>query len=201
MPTTPFAAPVERLIEYFQRLPGVGRKSAQRMAFFVLGMDKSDAEGFAAAISDAKHSVFKCKICQNLTDAEVCSVCADSGRDASTICVVAEPSDVAAVERTREYRGLYHVLHGVISPLNQVSPDDLTIRELVIRVGENDIKEVIMATDPDTTGETTAMYISKLLKPLGVKVTRLAYGVPVGGHLEFADEVTLLRAIEGRREL
>jgi recombination protein RecR len=145
--------------------------------------------------------VFKCKICQNLTDAEVCSVCADSGRDASTICVVAEPSDVAAVERTREYRGLYHVLHGVISPLNQVSPDDLTIRELVIRVGENDIKEVIMATDPDTTGETTAMYISKLLKPLGVKVTRLAYGVPVGGHLEFADEVTLLRAIEGRREL
>lgn len=196
-----FAPPVERLIEYFQRLPGVGRKSAVRMAFFVLSMPREDAEGFAGAISEAKRTVFQCEVCQNLTDTPVCRVCADSNRDHGLVCVVAEPADVAAIERTREYRGVYHVLHGVISPLDQTGPDELRIRELLRRVADGGIREVIMATDPDTTGETTAMYISGLLKPLGVKVSRLAYGVPVGAHLEFADEVTLMRAIEGRREL
>ena len=196
-----FAPPVERLVEYFQRLPGIGRKSAVRMAFFVLSMAKEDAEGFADAITKAKEKVFRCEVCQNLTDTPVCKVCGDHSRDRSTVCVVAEPSDVAAIERAKEYKGLYHVLHGVISPLDHTGPDEICIRELVKRVGEGEIKEVILATDPDTTGETTAVYISGLLKPLGVKVSRLAYGVPVGAHLEFADVVTLMRAIEGRREL
>lgn len=196
-----FAAPVEELIEYFQRLPGIGRKSAQRLAFYVMGMDKQAVSGFASALLAAKETVFRCKICQNLTDREVCTICSNPGRDRSVVCVVAEPMDVAAIERTKEYKGVYHVLHGVISPLNRIGPEDLRIRELLLRIGEGNISEVILATDPDTTGETTAMYISGLIKPLGVKVTRLAYGVPVGGHLEFADEVTLLRAIEGRREL
>jgi recombination protein RecR len=196
-----FAAPVEELIEYFQRLPGIGRKSAQRLAFYVMGMDKQVVAGFASALLAAKETVFRCKICQNLTDREVCQICANPARDRSVVCVVAEPMDVAAIERTKEFRGVYHVLHGVISPLNRIGPEDLTIRELLLRIGEGNITEVILATDPDTTGETTAMYISGLVKPLGVKVTRLAYGVPVGGHLEFADEVTLLRALEGRREL
>ncbi len=196
-----FAPPVERLVEYFQRLPGIGRKSAVRMAFFLLSMSKEDAEGFADAILKAKEKVFRCEVCQNLTDTPVCRVCGDLSRDRSTVCVVAEPSDVAAIERAKEYKGLYHVLHGVISPLEHTGPDEICIRELVTRVGQGEIKEVILATDPDTTGETTAVYISGLLKPLGVKVSRLAYGVPVGAHLEFADVVTLMRAIEGRREL
>ena len=196
-----FAAPVEELIEYFMRLPGIGRKSAQRLAFSVLSMDRATAEGFAAAILGAKRSVNRCKICQNLTDGETCRICANPVRDKGVVCVVAEPADVSAIERTREYRGVYHVLHGVISPMNRVGPEDLTVRDLVLRVGEGNIREVIMATDPDTTGETTAVFVANLLKPLGVKVTRLAYGVPVGGQLEFAAEVTLLRAIEGRREL
>ncbi len=196
-----FAPPVERLIEAFQRLPGVGRKSAQRYAFHVLGMDKADALAFADALREAKEAVFQCKVCQNLTDRERCPICDDSHRDQGLVCVVEAPMDVAAIERTREYRGVYHVLHGVISPLNQIGPEDLTVRELLDRVARGTVREVIMATDPDTTGETTAMYISSLLRPLGVKVTRLAYGVPVGGHLEYADEVTLLRAIEGRREM
>ncbi|MDD6262120.1 MAG: recombination mediator RecR [Clostridiales bacterium] len=196
-----FAAPVEELIEYFMRLPGIGRKSAQRLAFCVLGMDRATAEGFAGAILAAKNSVGRCKCCQNLTDGDLCRICGSPVRDKSVVCVVAEPTDVSAIERTKEYRGVYHVLHGVISPMNRVGPEDLTIRELVLRVGEGTVREVIMATDPDTTGETTAIFIANLLKPLGVKVTRLAYGVPVGGHLEFADEVTLLRAIEGRKEL
>ena len=149
----------------------------------------------------AKRSVNRCKICQNLTDGETCRICSNPVRDKSVVCVVAEPADVSAIERTKEYRGVYHVLHGVISPMNRVGPEDLTVRDLVLRVGQGNIREVIMATDPDTTGETTAVFVANLLKPLGVKVTRLAYGVPVGGHLEFADEVTLLRAIEGRREL
>lgn len=196
-----FAAPVEELIEYFMRLPGIGRKSAQRLAFSVLSMDRTTAEGFAAAILGAKRSVNRCRICQNLTDGETCRICANPARDSGVVCVVAEPADVSAIERTKEYRGVYHVLHGVISPMNRVGPEDLTVRDLVLRVGNGDVREVIMATDPDTTGETTAVFVANLLKPLGVKVTRLAYGVPVGGHLEFADEVTLLRAIEGRREL
>ncbi len=196
-----FAAPVERLIEFFQRLPGVGRKTAQRFAFHVMSMEETDVSAFAEALLGAKKGVARCKECQNLTDGPVCRVCGDEGRDHSVICVVSEPADVAAIERAREYRGVYHVLHGVLSPLNHIGPEDLTIKELVMRVGKGDVKEVIMATDPDTTGETTAVYIAGLLKPFGVKVTRLAYGVPVGGHLEFADEVTLLRALEGRREL
>lgn len=201
MPNSPFAAPVERLIEYFQRLPGIGRKSAQRLAFHVMGMDDATAEGFAQAIMDVKHTIFQCKVCQNLTDREVCSLCASDTRDHSVVCVVESPTDVAAIERTKEYKGTYHVLHGVISPLNQIGPEDIKIKELLARVRAGGIREVIMATDPDTTGETTAMYISGLLRPLGIKVTRLAYGIPVGGHLEFADEVTLLRALEGRREI
>lgn len=201
MADTQFAAPVEELIEYFQRLPGIGRKSAQRLAFYVLGMDRNEAAGFASAILNAKETVFRCKICQNLTDKEICSICANESRDHSVICVVAEAMDVTAIERTKEYKGVYHVLHGVISPLVKIGPEDLCIKELLFRIGEGNVSEVIMATDPDTTGETTAMYISGLIKPLDVKVTRLAYGVPVGGHLEFADEVTLLRALEGRREL
>lgn len=201
MSDTQFAAPVEELIECFQRLPGIGRKSAQRLAFYVMGMEKESVAAFSAALLAAKETVFRCKICQNLTDGEVCSICKSSARDRSVICVVAEPMDVAAIERTREYRGVYHVLHGVISPLNRIGPEDLAIKELLRRIGEGEVSEVIMATDPDTTGETTAMYISGLIKPFGIKVTRLAYGVPVGGHLEYADEVTLLRAIEGRTEL
>lgn len=201
MPDTPFAAPVERLIEAFQRLPGIGRKSAQRLAFYVMSMDESAAQQFADAIVDVKHTVFCCEVCQNLTDQKRCPICENPSRDASIVCVVESPADVAAIERTREYHGVYHVLHGVISPLTQVGPEDIKIKELLARVREGGIREVIMATNPDTTGETTAMYISGLLRPLGIRVTRLAYGIPVGGHLEFADEVTLLRALEGRRDI
>lgn len=196
-----FAAPVEKLIEQFERLPGIGYKTAQRLAFFVLNLPKDQAEEFAQAILDAKNTVSTCKICQNLTDGEVCSICGDATRDHATICVVTDPKDVIALERTREYKGVYHVLHGVISPLSGVGPDQLRIKELLQRVADEDIQEIIMATNPDTEGEATAMYLSRLLKPFGVKITRLAYGVPVGGHLEYADEVTLTRALEGRREI
>ncbi len=196
-----FAAPVEELIEYFQRLPGIGRKSAQRLAFYVMGMDKETATGFASAIMAAKNTVYRCKSCQNLTDKELCNICENPARDKSTICVVADPMDVVAIERTKEYKGVYHVLHGVISPMNRIGPEDLHIKELLLRIDEGNVREVIMATDPDTTGETTAMYLKGLIKPFGVMVTRLAYGIPVGGHLEYADSVTLLRAIEGRREI
>ena len=192
---------LERLQEQFARLPGIGAKTAQRLAFAVLSMPEEDAAQFANAITEAKRTVHTCPVCQNLTDQELCSICADPERDASTVCVVAEPRDVVAMERAREYRGRYHVLHGVISPLNHVGPDDLKIRELLARVGQGGIQEVIMATNPDTEGEATAMYLSRLLRPLGVRVTRLAYGVPVGSQLEYADEITLLRALEGRTEL
>ncbi len=196
-----YAAPLEKLIEQFQRLPGVGHKSAQRLAFHLLSLPQGGAEEFAQAILDARSSIHTCKVCQNLTEGEICPICADSRRDASTICVVADPKDLVAIERTREYHGLYHVLHGVISPLNDVGPEQLRVRELLHRVAEGQVQEIIMATNPDTEGETTALYLTKLLKPFQVKVTRLAYGVPVGGHLEFSDEVTLARALEGRREL
>ena len=194
-------AALERLTEQFARLPGVGMKSAQRLAFHVLEMPLEGAEAFAEAIVDARRSIHPCPVCQNLTDQETCPICADPKRDHSVLCVVAEPKDVIAMERAREYDGVYHVLHGVISPLNHVGPDDIKIRELLTRVGEGGVAEVIMATNPDTEGEATAMYLSRLLKPFGVKVTRLAYGIPVGGHLEFADDATLMRALEGRREL
>lgn len=196
-----FAPPVERLIEEFARLPGIGQKTAQRLAFHVLDMSKEDAKRFADAIMQAKNTVFTCKICQNLTDSEICPICSNPNRDSGVICVVADPRDVLAFERTREYNGLYHVLHGVISPMNHIGPDDIRIRELLQRVADTDVREVIIATNPDTEGEATAMYLARLLKPFGVAVTRLAYGIPVGGHLEYIDEVTLMRALEGRREI
>ena len=196
-----FPAALERLSEQFARLPGIGSKTAQRLAFQVLSMPQEQAQEFADAILDAKRSIHTCPVCQNLTDEEMCPICADETRDHSTICVVAEPRDVIAMERSREYTGVYHVLHGVISPLNHVGPDDIRIRELLARLQDGSVQEVIMATNPDTEGEATAMYLSRLLRPIGVKVTRLAYGIPVGSQLEYADEVTLLRALEGRTEL
>ncbi len=194
-----FSAPVENLIEQFQKLPGIGRKTAQRLAFFVLALPEEEAQGFANAVINAKKTVKFCSVCQNMTDSEICGICSDSARDKATVCVVSDPKDVAAIEKTREYQGLYHVLHGCISPMNGIGPDDVRIKELLERVAKGEIKEVIMATNPDTEGEATAMYISRLLKPFGVSVSRLAYGIPVGGHLEYADEMTLTRAIEGRR--
>ena len=196
-----FPAPLEKLVEQFARLPGIGGKSAQRLAFHVLGLTQEETEAFAEAILDAKRSVTCCPVCQNLTAGGLCPICASPRRDGATICVVADPRDVAAMERSREYAGRYHVLHGVISPMNHVGPDDLQIKSLLDRVAQGDIQEVIMATNPDTEGEATAMYLARLLKPFGVRVTRLAYGIPVGGHLEFADDATLMRALEGRREM
>ena len=194
-----FAPPVERLIEEFARLPGIGQKSAQRLAFHVLDMPKEDAERFASAIREAKEKTFTCKRCQNLTDSEECPICADKSRDQKTICVVADPRDVIAFERTKEYRGLYHVLHGTLSPMGHVGPDDIRIRELMARL--NGVHEVILATNPDIEGEATAAYIARLLKPFtDIRVTRIAHGVPIGGDLEYTDEVTLSRAIRGRTE-
>ena len=197
-----FPAALETLVEQFAKLPGVGRKSAQRLAFYILDQPEQTAKDFAAALLDAKSSIGCCPVCQNLTDGdEECAICASSKRDHSVVCVVADPKDVVAMERSREYAGVYHVLHGVISPMNHVGPDDLRIQQLVERVAAGGVEEVIMATNPDTEGETTAMYLSRLLKPFGVRTTRLAYGIPVGSHLEFADDATLMRALEGRREI
>ena len=196
-----FPAALENLIDKFASLPGVGRKSAQRLAFYVLGLPDGEAKAFADAITQAKNTVRCCNICQNLTDGEICSICASDRRNKATICVVSEPRDVLSIEHGREYNGTYHVLHGVLSPMSHVGPDDIKIKELLHRVAENDIEEVIMATNPDTEGEATAMYISRLLKPFEVKVTRLAYGIPVGSNLEFADDATLNRAMEGRTEM
>ena len=196
-----FPAALQELTDQFARLPGIGGKTAQRLAFHMLSLPLEDAESFAEAILNAKKEVKTCPVCQNLTDRELCPICADPQRDQSVICVVAEPKDVIALERSREFNGTYHVLHGVISPLNHVTQDDIKIRELLRRVASGQIKEVIMATNPDTEGEATAMYISRLLRPMEVKVTRLAYGVPVGSQLEYADEVTLSRALEGRQEI
>ncbi len=195
-----YPASFERLTDALRRLPGVGAKSAQRMAFWFLSLSDTEAEDFAAAIVNAKHSLRRCRICQNLTDEEVCPICASPKRDKGKICVVSEPRDVIALERSREYDGVYHVLHGVISPLRHIGPDDLTVKELLARL-DGSVEEVIMATDPDAEGEATAMYLSRLVKPLDVRVTRIAYGVPVGASLEFADDATLFRALEGRREL
>ena len=196
-----FPAALERLTEQFARLPGIGSKTAQRLAFHVMALPEEDAKECAAAILDAKQAIHTCPVCQNMTDRDICPICDDPRRDRSVICVVAEPKDVIAMERAREYQGLYHVLHGVISPLNHMGPDDIRIRELLARVGEGGVREVIMATNPDTEGEATAMYISRLLRPLEVRVTRLAYGIPMGSQLEYADDVTLLRALQGRREM
>lgn len=196
-----FPASLEALIDKFASLPGIGRKSAQRLAFHVLSLPVEETRAFADAIIEARTSVHCCRICQNLTEGEICSICASDRRDKSTICVVAEPRDVLSIERGREYNGTYHVLHGVLSPMSHVGPDDIRIKELLQRVADDDVEEVIMATNPDTEGEATAMYISRLLKPFQIKVTRLAYGIPVGSNLEFADDATLNRAIEGRTEM
>lgn len=192
---------LQRLAEQFGRLQGVGRKSAMRMAFSVLEFDEETVEEFARTLVDAKRKIHECPVCGNLTDKEVCSVCSDLSRDRSVICVVEDVKAVMSIEKVREFRGVYHVLHGVISPMNGITPDKIRFRELIERAGEGEVKEVIIATNPTPDGEVTAMYISKYLKPLGVKVTRLAYGVPVGSDLEYADEVTLGRAIEGRRDV
>ena len=195
-------AEIESLIhlaEQFGRLSGIGRKSAMRMAYSVLDFSDEEAEEFATAILEAKRNIHLCPVCQNLTDLDLCSVCRDLDRDRSVICVVEDAKAVLSIEKVREYRGMYHVLHGVISPVNGITPDKLKLTELLARLDET-VKEVIVATNPTVEGEATAMYISRLIKPLGVKVTRLAYGVPVGADLEYADEVTLLRALEGRRD-
>ncbi|MBE6903425.1 MAG: recombination protein RecR [Ruminococcaceae bacterium] len=196
-----FVTPLSRLVEQFEKLPGIGKKSAQRLAFYVLSMPKEQSEQFAQAILDAKEKIKHCSQCCDLTDEDTCAICKSDRRDRSVICVVEDPKDVAAFEKTREYKGLYHVLHGVISPMDGIEPEMLKIKELLTRLGDNSVKEVIMATNPTIEGETTAMYISRLIKPLNIKVTRLAYGIPVGGELEYADEMTLMRAIEGRREI
>lgn len=196
-----FPASLENLIDKFAALPGIGRKSAQRLAFHLLSQPEDEAKAFAEAIIEARSSVHCCKICQNLTEGEVCQICASDRRDRSVICVVSEPRDVLSIERGREYNGTYHVLHGALSPMSHVGPEDIKIKELLVRISQQEVEEVIMATNPDTEGEATAMYISRLLKPFELKVTRLAYGIPVGSNLEFADDATLSRAIMGRTEM
>lgn len=191
-------APLSRLIEQFERLPGIGRKTAQRLSFYVLNLPKKDAESFANAIIDAHEKIHHCKVCQNLTDEEICSICSNEARNKRQICIVENPRDVMAIERTREFDGTYHVLHGAISPLDGIGPEQLRIKELFDRIKNDGADEIIMATNATVEGEATAMYISKLIKPLGIMVTRLAYGIPVGGDLEYSDEVTLRRALEGR---
>lgn len=192
---------LQRLAEQFGRLEGVGKKSAMRMAFSVLDMPAEDAKMLALAIVEAKERIHLCPICQNITDRDICVVCADEGRDKSTICVVSDPKAVISMEKVREYKGVYHVLGGVISPMNGITPDKLKIKELLMRLSNEDVNEVIVATNPTVEGEATAMYLSRILKPLGVKVSRLAYGISVGADIEYADAVTLNRALEGRREI
>lgn len=191
---------VAKLIEELSKLPGVGSKTAQRLAFYIINMDKRSVESLAEAIIEAKSSIKYCSVCGNLTDVDPCVICSNTSRDKSIICVVQEPKDVIAMEKTKEYRGLYHVLHGAISPMLGVGPDDIKIKELISRMND-EVKEVIIATNPNVEGEATAMYIARLIKPLGIKVSRIAHGIPVGGDIEYADEVTLLKALEGRREL
>ena len=193
--------PLTELIAQFERLPGIGRKTAQRLAYSILEQPPERAEKFAEALVNARRKIHFCKVCQALTDMDTCAICADTERDHSVICVVAEPKDVMAFERTREYNGTYHVLHGVISPLDGIGPDQLRIKELMARLSDSGVTEIIMATNPTVEGEATASYLSRLIKPLGIKVTRLAYGIPVGGDLEYADEYTLARALEGRNEI
>ncbi len=193
--------PLTELINQFSRLPGIGKKTAQRLAYSILEQPPERAKAFADALVNAREKIHFCKVCQSLTDLEVCQICSDERRDKSVICVVEDPRDVMAFERTREYSGVYHVLHGVISPLDNIGPDKLRIKELMERLNDNTVKEIIMATNPTVEGEATASYISRLVKPMGIKVTRLAYGIPVGGDLEYADEYTLARALEGRNEI
>lgn len=191
---------LQKLAEEFGRLQGVGRKNAMKMAFSVLEMTEEEAKSFADAIIQAKEKIHLCPICQNITDRDICPICADIQRDRTTVCVVSDPRVVMSMEKVREFKGLYHVLHGVISPMNGITPDKLKIKELLSRLAEGEIEEIIVATNPTVEGEATAMYLSRLLKPMGIRVTRLAYGVPMGSDLEYADEITLFRAIEGRRD-
>ncbi len=192
---------LENLIDKFASLPSIGKKSAQRLAFHILSLSDTETEKFIDSIRNARKSVHRCKVCCNFTDEDVCNICSSKERDKSVICVVEDPRDVMAFERTHEYSGLYHVLHGVISPMNDVNPEDICIKELIARLNDENIKEIIMATNPTVEGETTAIYISKLIKPFGIKVSRLAYGIPVGADLEYADEFTLVRAMEGRKDI
>ena len=196
-----YAAPIAKLIDELSKLPGIGNKTAQRLAFHILNMSYEDVEQLSSSITNAKREIKYCKVCCNITDSEVCNICSNAKRDSSIICVVEDPKDVVAMEKTREYKGLYHVLNGAISPMEGIGPEEIRIKELLRRVADNEIKEIILATNPNIEGEATAMYISRLLKPAGVKVTRIAHGIPVGGDLEYADEVTLMKALEGRREI
>ena len=196
-----YSEPIDRLINEFSKIPGIGRKTAQRLAFHVINMDIKDVTGLSKALVDVKNEIKYCSVCCNISDSEVCPICANSHRDPSTICVVEDPRDVAAMERTKDYSGRYHVLNGVISPMDGIGPDMLNIKELISRLGDGSVKEIIMATNPTIEGEATAMYISRLVKPMGIKVTRIAHGLPVGGDLEYADDVTISKALEGRREI
>lgn len=196
-----YILPLEKLIEQFQRLPGIGKKTAVRLAFSVLDFTNEEAQAFANAVIGAKSQIKYCSVCQNISDGDICPVCADEKRDRSVICVVEDAKAVLSLEKVKEFGGVYHVLHGVISPMAQIGPDKLRIRELMARLADDTVKEIIIATNPTVEGEATAMYLTKLIKPLGIKVSRLAYGIPVGGDLEYADEVTLMRALEGRRSM
>lgn len=196
-----YATPIAKLIEEFAKMPGIGKRTAERLAYYVLKLSKEEVASFAEALINAKEKIIFCPVCQSLTETVPCEICADGRRDQSVICVVEKPKDVVKIEKTREYKGTYHVLHGVISPMDGVGPEDIRIKELLSRIADGTVKEVIMATNPNLEGEATAMYIAKLLAPFGVKVTRLAHGIPVGGDLEYADEVTLTRALEGRHEI
>lgn len=193
--------PMARLVEEFSRLPGIGPKTAQRLAFFMVNQPKGDVERFARALLAAREKMVTCSVCQNMTDVDPCRLCQDPARDRQTICVVEQPKDVVAMEKTREFKGVYHVLHGAISPLDNIGPGDIRIKELLNRLQDGSVKEIIVATNPNIEGEATAMYLSKIIKPLGITVTRLAHGIPVGGDLEYTDEVTLTKALEGRRPL
>ena len=196
-----YIPPLANLIEQFEALPGIGHKTAQRRAFYILNSPKQYAEDFAKALTDAKETIKYCQVCQNITDKDTCDMCNDDTRDKSIICVIETPKDALLIEKTHEYHGMYHILHGAISPMDGIGPSDIKIKELLTRLNNSEVKEIIMATNPNIEGEATAMYIAKLVKPLGIKVTRIANGVPVGGDLEYADEITLTKAIEGRREM
>lgn len=196
-----YTSSFSKLIDVFRKMPGIGHKSAVRMAYYILSLSDSEVDGVITAISDAKEKIRYCSVCQNMTESDPCEICSNTKRNHSVICVVEQPKDVIALEKTREYYGVYHVLHGAISPMDGITPDDLKIKELLSRVAQGGVDEVIMANSPSIEGEATAMYISKLIRPFGVKVTRIAYGLPVGGDLEYADQITLVKAIEGRHEI
>lgn len=196
-----YALPIAKLIEEFSKLPGIGKRSAERLAFHILKQPSENVERFSKALTEAKEKITFCPICQSLTDDVPCSICSDSRRDNSVICVVENPKDILAMEKTKEFKGVYHVLHGVISPIDGIGPDDIKIKELLLRTKDNNVKEIIMATNPSIEGEATAMYISNLFKNFGIKVTRIAHGLPVGGEIEYADEITITKALEGRQEI